>query len=385
MEGAAHPKTSGLKSHCLWGHIKHRRKLCKDLFFVDIQPLQGDKVQVLFRLDGSMEEHAFHDAYRTAHVGDKVEVWVGPPNDPLEANKPYTVYQSNTPICILETYPRSTLALSDPPLRTPTVKNTAKQWDGREERKENIDCKYWINQCHCPRADCLFRHPTGEAYERARAEWLQHRNEVRHTRTLNPNDPHTNKNPHSLRAVVFAKWIQHTFQPQGHILDIAGGKGEVAMVLSRGYGLFTSVIEPKERKRPAYWYNRLRRLLQAETWHAIEPDYYPVFLDTVFIQQHSDLLQRTCLLIGLHSDQATELIVDYALALNKAFAVVPCCVFHHENRHRRRKNGLPVSTTEEFIEYLMEKESRDTPIQAAYLDFEGKNRVIYWQPSSLSL
>ena len=31
--------------------------------------------------------------------------------------------------------------------------------------------------------------------------------------------------------------------------------------------------------------------------------------------------------IGLHPDEATEAIVDCALAHNKPFAVVPCCVF----------------------------------------------------------
>ena len=39
-------------------------------------------------------------------------------------------------------------------------------------------------------------------------------------------------------------------------------------------------------------------------------------------------------------DQATEAIVDMALKYRKPFAVVPCCVFSHENPHRRLK-GKP--------------------------------------------
>ena len=31
--------------------------------------------------------------------------------------------------------------------------------------------------------------------------------------------------------------------------------------------------------------------------------------------------------VGLHPDEATEAIVDWALANGRSFAVVPCCVF----------------------------------------------------------
>ena len=36
----------------------------------------------------------------------------------------------------------------------------------------------------------------------------------------------------------------------------------------------------------------------------------------------------------MHPDQATDLIVDFAVANGKAFAVVPCCVFPTEFSHR---------------------------------------------------
>lgn len=44
------------------------------------------------------------------------------------------------------------------------------------------------------------------------------------------------------------------------------------------------------------------------------------------------------IIIGMHPDQATEPIVDMALKYQKPFAVVPCCVFAHENPHRRLKS-----------------------------------------------
>lgn len=48
------------------------------------------------------------------------------------------------------------------------------------------------------------------------------------------------------------------------------------------------------------------------------------------------LLRDCTVLIGLHPDQATEPIVDFALRHNKPFAVVPCCVFPNlKKRHLR--------------------------------------------------
>ena len=38
-------------------------------------------------------------------------------------------------------------------------------------------------------------------------------------------------------------------------------------------------------------------------------------------------LQACSLVIGLHPDQATDSIVDFAMQFGKPFAVVPCCVF----------------------------------------------------------
>jgi hypothetical protein len=82
-------------------------------------------------------------------------------------------------------------------------------------------------------------------------------------------------------------------------------------------------------------------------------------------------------------------IVDFALAHNKCFAVVPCCVFpeqfpdryypplpptsHHQptltrgtcgSDDRRTKDGRLVVVTDDFIRYLME---RDPRIQLAYV------------------
>ena len=76
----------------------------------------------------------------------------------------------------------------------------------------------------------------------------------------------------------------------------------------------------------------------------------------------------------MHPDQATEPIVDAALALGKPFAIVPCCVFPELFPQRRTKDGAPVRTYIEFLDYLMRK---DPEIKMDYLPFKGRNRVLY--------
>lgn len=38
-------------------------------------------------------------------------------------------------------------------------------------------------------------------------------------------------------------------------------------------------------------------------------------------------LRASSLVIGMHPDQATDAVVDFAVEHRKSFAVVPCCVF----------------------------------------------------------
>ncbi|RCI02533.1 hypothetical protein CU098_000978, partial [Rhizopus stolonifer] len=168
--------------------------------------------------------------------------------------------------------------------------------------------------------------------------------------------------PHGIRAIIFADWIQKTFKDlNGIVLDVAGGKGDLAMILSRGFGIPSVVVEPNQRNLPNYWYTRLRRLLyRFETGHLGQPDWksqaiqihpdqwpYPItptylhtLLDDAFLIHHADLISQVGLFLGLHADQATIPIVEAALKAQKPFAVVPCCVFSHQHRDRRLRSDL---------------------------------------------
>lgn len=89
-------------------------------------------------------------------------------------------------------------------------------------------------------------------------------------------------------------------------------------------------------------------------------------------------LESCSVLVGMHSDQATEPLVDFALMHDKSFAVIPCCVFPElfPFRFFTTPDGkqVPVRTYEQFCQYLMQKDSR---IKQTELDFEGRNTVLY--------
>ena len=91
---------------------------------------------------------------------------------------------------------------------------------------------------------------------------------------------------------------------------------------------------------------------------------------------------RDCsVVLGMHPDQATEDLVDLALAHDKPFAVVPCCVFWKRHPNRKTPQGKAVRTWEQFCEYLLAKgdtaEKKSNRIQVATLPFPGRNVVLY--------
>ena len=87
-----------------------------------------------------------------------------------------------------------------------------------------------------------------------------------------------------------------------------------------------------------------------------------------------EAIARCDVLVGMHPDQATEPVVDAAIALGKPFAVVPCCVFPELFPDRRTADGAPVRTYVEFVDYLVAKHP---DAKLGYLPFKGRNRVVY--------
>ena len=97
--------------------------------------------------------------------------------------------------------------------------------------------------------------------------------------------------------------------------------------------------------------------------------------DASFVRE---TLRACVMVVGMHSDQATEWIVDFALAHRVRFAVVPCCVCPGLFPRRRRADGSGalVRSHAEFCEFLQSK-ARPGEIEIARLPFEGKNTVVF--------
>lgn len=118
------------------------------------------------------------------------------------------------------------------------------------------------------------------------------------------------------------------------------------------------------------------------------------------------LLSDCSVVVGMHPDEATEPLVDFAIQLKKPWAVVPCCVFAHRfpgrtlmpesvstqssqdsettcdgsGRQQSGKSpgqggaGKPVQSYEDFVRYLQQKSPNTRTI---FLPFHGKNQVVY--------
>ena len=88
------------------------------------------------------------------------------------------------------------------------------------------------------------------------------------------------------------------------------------------------------------------------------------------------VLETCSLVVGMHSDQATEWIVDFALSRRKRFAVVPCCVCPTFFPGRRTETGDPVISHKDFVKYLVGK-GEPGMVKTKSLGFEGKDVVVY--------
>lgn len=104
---------------------------------------------------------------------------------------------------------------------------------------------------------------------------------------------------HKIR-LKFAALIQREFPRSTYpeILDVAGGQGGLNLILT-SLGYQTVTIDPKTQNRAVYHRKQMFTLN------------YPF---------------STSLIVGLHPDAATEIIIRQAANHGIPFAIVPCCV-----------------------------------------------------------
>lgn len=95
------------------------------------------------------------------------------------------------------------------------------------------------------------------------------------------------------------------------------------------------------------------------------------------LEEVVELLSNCSCIVGMHPDQATEGIVDFALHLRKPFAVVPCCVYSKTYPWKKTPDQRLVSNHADLVSHLS---SKHPGIRAHNLPFEGQNTVLYWNP-----
>lgn len=182
------------------------------------------------------------------------------------------------------------------------------------------------------------------------------------------------------------------------ILDIAGGKGELAARLCFCNHQRVVLVDPRPadvvkcyeisvfRGLPKKWQERLRQK-QASNPNLLTQTLkerfrqISIYFDARTMSQDAALqtaVKNAELIIGMHADGATEAIIDIALQYEKPFVVVPCCVFPSFFPNRKIvKDGVlhQVRSYDDFCDYLEQKDPR---LKRSELPFEGRNIAIWW-------
>jgi len=227
----------------------------------------------------------------------------------------------------------------------------------------------------CGDARCVKRHHFLDAEEEAKAfDARKKRKAAKEEQEAEGEEPH-DKVDKKHRAREFADWVVSTFgvdylnRGEG-VLDIAGGKGSVGYELWLQHRVRCTLVDPVLRKVGK---SRRKALAKADGGDLRRVE--ALFDDNFKTDpERASILGGASLLLGMHPDQATEPIVDGAIAAGKPWAVVPCCVFASLAPDRVTPSGESVVNTKQFVEYLAAKAEGS---QQASLRFEGRNRVVY--------
>lgn len=150
------------------------------------------------------------------------------------------------------------------------------------------------------------------------------------------------------RFDVFAKFIRSNFPPDKYIniADIAGGKGDLNKRLKiYGYKNIVTFNTRKNRKNKIIYKRKL-------------------FDDS--IDDSFDLL------IGMHPDEATDVIINEAGKRKISFVIVPCCILPTVTNFNGKRNYINwCSHLKKFAEKL------NFIVRETSLDIKGKNHVIW--------
>eukprot|EP00633_Aureoumbra_lagunensis_P008007 CAMPEP_0197318524 /NCGR_PEP_ID=MMETSP0891-20130614/51422_1 /TAXON_ID=44058 ORGANISM="Aureoumbra lagunensis, Strain CCMP1510" /NCGR_SAMPLE_ID=MMETSP0891 /ASSEMBLY_ACC=CAM_ASM_000534 /LENGTH=602 /DNA_ID=CAMNT_0042809031 /DNA_START=75 /DNA_END=1883 /DNA_ORIENTATION=+ len=193
------------------------------------------------------------------------------------------------------------------------------------------------------------------------------------------------------RGSVFVRWLLETYgidrlRVEG-VVDVAGGRGEISARLAHCHQIPCVLMDPRatmESMEDTLIRRVARHLPQKFRQDLERAGYSERLRRLVRVQatEFQDVGNINSILIGMHADGATEAIVDYALAHNLSFAIVPCCVFA-KNKNLFEPDTKKLLSYESFCDYLQNK-APDT-IRRSVLDFDGRNIVLYAVSTSYRL
>ncbi len=262
----------------------------------------------------------------------------------------------------------------------------------QEEKKSEKQCKFWISTGRCPRSgQCPYLHQDGPA-KAAKMEFVREKFNRREALQMAKED-HDLKSRHR-RASVFASWLKEEFPDRlddesTAVVDVAGGKGELAIELkvrlrSRSKVVVVDPRATAEVVRMSKWQRKMVRKMREEEEGAEAAALMPGRIGKMFGADVMRELGKVSLVVGLHPDEATEALVDVAVSASVPFAVVPCCVFARSFPGRRMRGDSDQEeeprTYEEFCRYLGQKAEG---VREARLGFRGRDKVLYWTPKGL--
>lgn len=352
----------------LRGQILHMRKVSKKLMFIDIQVAgktdEQSRQSLIFKF---WEVPELYDQINRGsaklHVGDIV-AFAGDWDDSAFSVSQYTLEVPWSSVC------GGAAFTPVPPAASSVAVSNSKQ-----SSAETL-CKFFVNTGRCDVVNCAYKHTDSSDLKRARAEFVRERKDRR--LLVHEENFDAPVESGSKRAEVLADWIVETYGAEhlagGLVLDVAGGRGDLAFELTVKKGISCVVVDPRPAKLKR-WQAKLVKKKEVKL-----PEHYQLYFDDQFFATSKLDPATIKLVVGLHPDEATESIMDLSLVAGLACCLVPCCVFSALSPHRRLKNGCAPVNYEDFCRFLCEKS--DT-ILTSHLPFAGKNKVLYTRPKSL--
>eukprot|EP00088_Acartia_fossae_P050720 TRINITY_DN5684_c0_g1_i1.p1 TRINITY_DN5684_c0_g1~~TRINITY_DN5684_c0_g1_i1.p1 ORF type:complete len:372 (+),score=65.54 TRINITY_DN5684_c0_g1_i1:818-1933(+) len=249
---------------------------------------------------------------------------------------------------------------------------------GDSNRASTIQpCKFFVNTGKCDTVGCPYRHDTcREVLKANRSCYVKERLEKRVLVHEAEFEGSADLSSASKRSEKFAEWIVSTYGEEylssGIILDVAGGRGDLAFELAVKRGFNCQIVDPRPQKLKRWQQKYLKKNVGVTA-----PVHHTTMFNKDFLLSVGLQPQQVHLIIGMHPDEATEVIVDTGLHHAIPVSLVPCCVFSANFPHRRLANGDVPRSLPQFIEYLKEK---SVLIQHQSLPFVGRNTVLYTLP-----